>query len=392
MNLHEYQAKRLLEKFDLPIPPFIVISSLGEVEDFLRAHPWDSAVLKVQIHAGGRGKAGGVKLAHNRNEILAYAKELLGKKIVNEQTGAQGIVTNQILLTLPVEIQKEYYLSIAIDRNRGQAVLIASPEGGMDIELIAHTHPDKVITIAIPSDGHFHPYHLLRIAKFMGWNGELFTQGSKIINGLVKAFHETDASIIEINPLVLTKSNKLTILDAKLVVDDNALYRQQEIKDYFDPSQMSSQEAHANAFELAYVPLEGTIGCMVNGAGLAMATMDLIEHYGGKPANFLDVGGSATAEKISEGFKIILSDGNVRAILVNIFGGIMNCNTIAEGIIIATKEAHVAIPLVIRMEGTNVEEGKNLLNKSGLKNIIIANDLSEAAKKVVKASKVGENG
>lgn len=386
MNIHEFQAKLILGKYGIPIPKFYVVSSLKEVEELLQKHAINSAVVKVQIHAGGRGKAGGVKLAKSPKEILEYSKELLGKKIINNQTGPTGLVAHQLLISDTINIGKEYYLGIVIDRKEGRRVLIASPEGGMDIEQVAENNPEKVLHLHIPEDGAFKSYHLLRIAKFMGWEGAVAEQGMNLIKNLVKAFIETDASMLEINPLVLTQDQKLLAVDAKFVVDDNALYRQPQIKEYFDPSQMSSQEARAHQSELAYIALEGDIGCMVNGAGLAMATMDIIQHYGGKPANFLDVGGGASSEKIAEGFKIILSDSNVKAILINIFGGIMNCETLAEGIIAAAKETKINVPLIVRMEGTNVERGKQLLSDSLLKNIVIANSLAEAAQKVVQAA------
>jgi len=337
----------------------------------------------MQVHAGGRGKAGGVKLAKNKQEILQAGKELLGKKIVNEQTGPEGMVSHNIVLSPTVSISKEYYLGAVIDRELAQGVLIASPVGGVDIEHVAKEQPEQVLILPIPSRGRFHSYELLRIVKFMGWGPALFKEGMGLIGRLVRAFIETDASLLEINPLVLTDEGKLLALDAKLVVDDNALFRQPEINSFFDSTQVSPHEARARQEELAYVALDGEVGCMVNGAGLAMATMDIIHHYGGRPANFLDVGGSATQEKVAEGFKIILSDPQVKAILVNIFGGIMSCDTVAAGVIAAAKELQVHVPLVVRIEGTNVEKGRKLLAESHLKNIYIADNLSEAAKKVV---------
>lgn len=384
MNIHEFQAKQILKKYGIPIPDFFVISTLEELHALLDKHPLNEAVLKVQIHAGGRGKAGGVKLARGRDQIIQSAKELLNKKIVNEQTGPRGLVSHQVLVTPTVKIIHEYYLGIVIDRQLAQKVFIASPSGGMDIEAVAHESPEKVLHLPIPEDG-FRSFHFLRLTKFMGWEGDIAQQGKNIISGMIKAFDETDASLLEINPLVLSDEQQLLALDAKLIVDDNGLFRQEKIKHYMDFNQMSPQEAQALKYDLAYVALEGDIGCMVNGAGLAMATMDIIKYCGGSPANFLDVGGGASKEKIAEGFKIILSDPHVKAILINIFGGIMNCETIAEGIIAAVGGSTVPVPLIVRMEGTHVEKGKALLEKSKLK-IMIADDLADAAKMAVNAA------
>lgn len=387
MNIHEFQAKRILEKYGIPIPSFVVVSSLQEVEDLLEKTGWQSAVLKVQVHAGGRGKAGGVKFAKSRQEILKGARELLGKKIVTQQTGPEGLIAYQVMVSPPITIAHEYYLGITVNRERAQNVLIASPVGGMDIEQVAHEQPDKVLVLPLPDYGYFRSYHLVELAKFMGWRGAIAQQGIALVNHLVKAFLECDASLVEINPLIKTEEGQLFALDAKVVLDDNALYRHPSLKELFDPSQVNPNEANAQQIDLAYVALNGDIGCMVNGAGLAMATMDLIDHFGGSPANFLDVGGGASKEKVAEGFKIILSDPKVKAILVNIFGGIMNCETLAEGIIAAAKELHIHVPLVVRLEGTNVERGKELLKESGL-NIKSVDDLTEAAKQVVRMTQI----
>lgn len=386
MNTHEYQAKQVLQRYGIPVPDFYVVSSIQEVEALLLSHSLESAVIKVQVHAGGRGKAGGVKLANSPEAILQTAKDLLGKKIINEQTGPEGMVAHQLLISPAISIAKEFYLGVTISRERARSVLIASPVGGMDIEQVAHSQPDQVLVLPIPFEGKFRSYHLQRIVKFMGWKEKQTTQGVSIIAALVKAFQETDASLLEINPLVETKDGELVALDAKLSVDDNALFRQPEIKAWFDPSQVSANEARAQEHELAYVALDGEIGCMVNGAGLAMATMDLIQYHGGHPANFLDVGGGASQEKVAEGFRIILSDPKVKAILINIFGGIMNCETLASGIIEAAKGLKIDVPLIVRMEGTNVEKGKKLLHDSGL-HILIAKDLTEAAEQAVNLAK-----
>lgn len=386
MNIHEFQAKRILEKYGIPIPEFVVVSSMEEVEELLKKNGWGSAVLKVQVHAGGRGKAGGVKFAKTRQEILDAARALLGKKIVTQQTGSEGLIAHQVMISPPINIQHEYYIGITVNRERAQNVLIASPVGGMEIEQIAHDQPDKVLVLPVPVYGDFRSYHLVHLAKFMGWEGATAKQGMELVNNLVKAFSEIDASLLEINPLVKTEEGKLFALDAKVVLDDNAIYRHPSLKKMFDPSQVNPNEAAAQQIDLAYVALTGDIGCIVNGAGLAMATMDLIQHFGGAPANFLDVGGGASKEKVAEGFKIILSDPKVKAILVNIFGGIMDCGTLAEGIIAAAKELDIHVPLVVRLEGTNVERGKHLLKESGL-NIISVGDLAEAAQKVVQMAR-----
>lgn len=386
MDIHEFQAKEILRKYGIPVPDFVVVSNLQEVEEAIHVMNLDKAVIKVQVHAGGRGKAGGVKLAKSRQEILDYAKQLLGMRIVNNQTGKEGVVAHKLLISPLIDYQKEYYIGAVLDRKNAQAILIASPEGGMDIEEVAEHHPDKVLKLRIGLDGKLKGFHYLELIKLMGWTGDLAEQGKQIVSGLAKAFIETDASLLEINPLVVTNDEKLIALDAKLSIDENALYRQPFAQEFYDPSQLTKYEAKARENDLAYIAMDGEIGCMVNGAGLAMATMDIIQHYGGTPANFLDVGGGATQEKVAEGFKIILSDPKVKAILVNIFGGIMNCATLALGIIEAAKQLKVHVPLVVRMEGTNVDQGKRLLADSGL-NIAIAQSLSEAAEKAVNYSR-----
>lgn len=386
MNIHEYQAKMILKEFGIPVSDFVVISSIAELDGALEdLGVSENVVLKVQVHAGGRGKAGGVKIAKTRKEIEQYAGELLKMKIVNSQTGSHGVIANEILLTPLVGIKKEYYMGIVIDRQKAQSMLIASPEGGMDIEEIAHKFPEKVKTFPIGIDGKIRSHHLSALTKFMGWSGRMAQQGKKLALSLAEVFVLTDASLVEINPLVETDAGDLLALDAKISVDENALFRQEQIAAFYDPSQLSPIEAQARSFDLAYVGLDGSIGCMVNGAGLAMATMDIIHHYGGTPANFLDVGGGASKEKVAEGFKIILADPNVKSIFVNIFGGIMNCVTLAAGIISAASELSVKVPLIVRMEGTNVVQGKKMLLDSEL-NIIVSDNLSEAAQKAVKAA------
>lgn len=382
MDIHEYQAKIILKRYHIPIPDFEVASNASQVEHAIHHLNLTHAVIKIQVHAGGRGKAGGVKFAKNPKEILHTAEQLIGMKLVNNQTGPEGVIAHKVLITKPIDIKKEYYLGAIIDRQRGDPILIASPEGGMEIEEVAAKHPDKILKIPIELDGRVRGFRKIRLCKFMGWSGEQAKLGVQIAEGVAKAFIELDASLLEINPLVEDEKGVLWALDAKISIDDNALFRQHEIASFYDSSQQTKNEVEAKKHDLAYIALEGNIGCMVNGAGLAMATMDIIQHDGGKPANFLDVGGGASMEKVAAGFKIILSDPKVKAILVNIFGGIMNCKTLAEGIISASKEIGIGVPLVVRMEGTNVEEGKTLLEKSKLP-IIIADDLTEAAEKVV---------
>jgi succinyl-CoA synthetase beta subunit len=383
MNLHEYQAKEILLKYGVPIPEFGVASNDREVEEVIKRLSLKEAVVKIQVHAGGRGKGGGVRFAKNEKEIRTLCRELIGMKLINNQTGPQGIVAHQVLISRPATIVKEYYVGAIIDRQEARPLLIASPEGGMEIEEIAAKAPEKILKIPIGLDGKVKPYHLIRLCNFMEWKEDVAKVGAQIIKGLAQAFLETDASLLEINPLILTKENELMALDAKLSIDDSALFRQPDLAALYDPTQQSASEVAARQFDLSYIALDGNIGCMVNGAGLAMATMDIIQYYGGKPANFLDVGGGASKEKVAEGFKIILSDPHVKAILINIFGGIMNCAVLAEGIIAAAHSYSIRVPLIARLEGTNVDQGRQLLAESGLK-ITSAESLADAAQKAVK--------
>jgi succinyl-CoA synthetase beta subunit len=388
MNTHEYQAKEILKRYNIPIPEFEVATKIHDVDAIIRHLGLKEAVIKIQVHAGGRGKAGGVKFAKTPDEIVKTAENLIGMKMVNDQTGPEGVAAHKVLISKPLDIKKEYYLGAVIDRERAVPILIASPEGGMEIEEVAAKHPDKILKLPIELDGSLRGFRLVQLCKFMGWKGEMAKMGAQIARGVANAFIETDASLLEINPLIESKDGKLWALDAKLSIDDNALFRQPEIVSFYDHTQQSANEVSAKEYELAYIALDGDIGCMVNGAGLAMATMDIIKYYGGKPANFLAVGGGASKEKVAAGFKIILSDPKVKAILVNIFGGIMNCATLAEGIIDAMAVIGIKVPLVVRMEGTNVEQGKKLLEKSKLP-IITADGLSEAAEKVCAELKRG---
>jgi len=382
MDTHEYQAKEILKKYGMAIPDFGVASTSAEAQQVVQYLGLTEAVIKIQVHAGGRGKAGGVKFAKSKDEIVQIAKELIGMKMVNNQTGPQGIIAHKVLITRPVDISKEYYLGAIIDRDNARPILIASPEGGVDIEEVAEKRPEMILKLPIGLDGVVRPYHLIRLANFMGWKGDTAKQGMRTAAALAKAFIETDASLLEINPLVETPDGKIWAIDAKLSVDDNALFRQKEIASFYDSTQVSENEVAAKEHDLAYISLEGNIGCMVNGAGLAMATMDIIHLYGGKPANFLDVGGGADKEKVVMGFKIILSDPSVKAILVNIFGGIMNCATIADGVIAAANEVEIKVPIIVRLEGTNVEQGRKILRESGI-SIITAEGMADAAEKAV---------
>ncbi|MBS0627592.1 MAG: ADP-forming succinate--CoA ligase subunit beta, partial [Verrucomicrobia bacterium] len=367
------------------IPEFEVASTLEGVEAAIEKMHLEQAVIKVQVHAGGRGKAGGVKFAKSKEEILAMAKQLIGMKIVNEQTGPRGVTAQKVIISAPLSIDKEYYIGAFIDRELAQPILMVSKEGGMEIEEVAVKCPEKILKLPITLSGELKSFHLTRLIDFMHWTEEIAKEGAHIAKAVAKAFIETDASLLEINPLVESKGH-LWVLDTKISVDDNALFRHPDIASLYDPSQQSKSEVDAKAFDLAYVAMEGNIGCMVNGAGLAMATMDLIYHYGGKPANFLDVGGGSSKEKVAEGFKIILEDPKVKVILVNIFGGIMDCGVLAEGIIAAIRQLSIKVPLIVRMEGTNVEKGRELLKESKLA-IVAADSLTDAAEKAVSTLK-----
>jgi succinyl-CoA synthetase beta subunit len=385
MDIHEYQAKEILQSYGVPVPPFAVAASADEASLLAEKMKLAQAVLKIQVHAGGRGKGGGVRFAKSKEEIALQAKQLIGMKFINNQTGPAGVIAEKVLLGPPIAIDKEYYLAAVIDRKKGMPIVIASAEGGMDIEELSIKHPEKILAIPIELSGIIRPFHLIRLAKFMQWSCDLAKEGTLIAKALAKAFIEMDASLIEINPLVASQG-KLWALDAKFSVDENALYRQPKIASFYDPGQKTQSEREAKEFDLSYVAMEGNIGCMVNGAGLAMATMDIIQLHGGRPANFLDVGGGASKEKVAFGCKIILHDPRVQVILVNIFGGIMDCAVLAEGVVSAIREFSIQVPLVVRMEGTNVEKGKAILKEANLA-IISADSLSEAAEKAVGCTK-----
>lgn len=384
MNLHEYQAKQLFAKYGLPVPRGEVA---WNVEDALQVATTLNAkrlVVKAQVHAGGRGKAGGVKIVKDKTEMSQVVQGLLGIRLVTKQTDSNGQPVNGVLVEEPCEILRELYLSMLVDRTSQRIVIMASTEGGMDIEEVAEKTPEKIYRVIVDPLLGVMPFQARALGFKLQFNDEQIKQFTKLLINLGKMFQESDLSLLEINPLVVTAQGNLLCLDAKVNIDDNALYRQPQLRTLRDPSQEDKRVNHAHDWELNYVPLEGDIGCMVNGAGLAMATMDLIKLHGGKPANFLDVGGGATKERVGEAFKIILSDENVKGILVNIFGGIVRCDLIAEGIIGAVAEVGVTVPVVVRLEGNNAELGAQKLAESGL-NIIAANGLTDAAQKIVSA-------
>lgn len=384
MNLHEYQAKTLLQKYNIPVPRGQVVSVAKDVPSAISELPNNSWVVKAQVHAGGRGKAGGVKVVKSASEAQAVASELLGKTLVTYQNAPDGQPVNQVLVEETLPIARELYLSMLVDRSLERVVVVASSAGGMDIEEIAHTSPEKILQeICDPLSG-LVDYQARNLAFKLELQGEQIAAFSKLLKSLYRLFKENDLALLEINPLIVTDQGKIYALDCKMSLDDNALYRQKVLAEQRDWSQEDSKEADAHHAGINYIALNGNIGCMVNGAGLAMATMDLIKLHGGAPANFLDVGGGATAETVTKAFKIILADDNVKAILVNIFGGIMRCDIIAEGIITAVKDVGMQIPVIVRLEGTNVELGKQMLQNSGL-NIISADGLTDAAKQAVKA-------
>lgn len=384
MNLHEYQAKQLFKSYGLPVSRGHIASHVEEAlqaADLLGGSRW---VVKAQVHAGGRGKAGGVKLVSSKEELAAAVKALLGTRLVTYQTDAKGQPVNTLLIEETCDIDRELYLSAVIDRASRRVVLMASTEGGVDIEKVAHETPEKIFKIIVDPLVGVMPYQARETAYKLGLNDTQVKELTSLMINLGRMFVECDLSLLEINPLVITKAGDLLCLDGKINLDTNALYRQPKLKAMRDTSQEDERENRATDWELNYIPLDGDIGCMVNGAGLAMATMDVIKLHGGEPANFLDVGGGATKERVSEAFKIILSDENVKGILVNIFGGIVRCDLIAEGIIAAVKEVGVAIPVVVRLEGNNAQLGAEILTKSDL-NVIAADSLTDAAKKIVAA-------
>ena len=386
MNIHEHQAKEIFKKFGINVPNGIVVFSLEEIDQKFKILKTNKIVLKAQIHAGGRGKAGGIKIVNNIIELKKQAKSLFGKKLVTHQTGPQGKEVKRLYLEETCDIAKEFYLSCLIDRSSSKIAFISSTEGGVDIENVAKNNPDKIITVKLNLSASVNEEDIKKIIQPFGLSEKSKKQAFHLIQSIYKVLIEKDASLIEVNPLILTKDEELLCLDAKISFDDNAIYRHPDILSLKDLNEEDPIEAEASKHELAYIKLDGKIGCMVNGAGLAMATMDIIKLYGSEPANFLDVGGGASKEKVSAAFKIILSDKNVKGILINIFGGIMRCDVLAQGVIEAAKETNLSVPLVVRLAGTNVELGKEILKKSKLK-IISANNLADAAKKIVEAIK-----
>ncbi len=381
MNLHEYQSKRLFKQYGVPVPKGLPARTPDDAASAARELGGDVWVVKAQVHAGGRGKAGGVRLVTSVDEVKKAALDLLGGTLVTKQTGPEGLPIHTVIVEVGSEIARELYLSMLVDRTSERISFMGSAAGGMDIEEVAAADPDKIRMISVHPAAGLQPYQARQMGFAMGLDSDQVGQFTKIAMQLFKLFTERDASMIEINPLIVTADGDVVALDAKINIEDNALFRQSQMLEWRDPTQEDEKENEASAHDLNYVSLDGNIACMVNGAGLAMATMDLIKLHGGDPANFLDVGGGATAERVAEAFKLILSNERVKAILVNIFGGIVRCDLIAEGIIAAVKEVGVEIPVVVRLEGTNVKKGRELLANSGL-DIISADDLTEAAKKV----------
>ncbi|MCG8447299.1 MAG: ADP-forming succinate--CoA ligase subunit beta [Hyphomicrobiales bacterium] len=396
MNIHEYQAKAVLKDFGAPVSAGFPAFTPEEAEDAAKKLGGPLWVVKSQIHAGGRGKGrfkepeagdkGGVRLAKSVDEVKEFAAQMLGKTLVTHQTGPVGKVVNRLYIEDGSDIEKEFYLSLLVDRETSEVSFVVSTEGGMNIEDVAAETPEKIVTFGVDPASGYMPHHGRAIAKALGLGGNLAKQAAKLGGTLYKAFVEKDMSLLEINPLIVTKDGNLVVLDAKVSFDGNALYRHDDIMALRDTTEEDEKEIEASKYDLSYVALDGDIGCMVNGAGLAMATMDIIKLYGAEPANFLDVGGGASKEKVTAAFKIITADPNVKGILVNIFGGIMRCDIIAEGVVAAVKEVGLQVPLVVRLEGTNVDKGKAIIDQSGL-NVIAADDLNDAAAKIVKAVK-----
>lgn len=394
MNIHEYQAKELLAKYGVAVPKGIPAMTVAEAVAAVKQLPGPLYVVKAQIHAGGRGAGkfknnpagkGGVRLCKSEADVKDAATAMMNQVLVTKQTGPEGKEVQRLYVTDGVDIKKEYYCSVVLDRKTSRVTFMTSTEGGMDIEEVAHKHPEKITRVAVDPATGMQPYHARKLAFGLGFEGDTNKSAVKFFMSLYRAFTELDCSIVEINPMIVTDKGEVMALDAKINFDDNALFRQKMVSDMRDESEEDANEKLAKDHELSYVRMDGNIGCMVNGAGLAMATMDIIKLHGGEPANFLDVGGGATAERVTTAFKIILSDKNVKGILVNIFGGIMKCDIIAQGVIAAAKEVKLSVPLVVRLEGTNVQLGKDMLNNSGLP-IIAADNLADAAKKVVDAT------
>jgi len=386
MKIHEYQAKAILARHGVPVPQGEVVLSSAEAREAARRLGGGVVVVKAQIHAGGRGKGGGVKVVKNGDEAEAAAKFIIGMQLVTHQTGPAGQKVQRVLVEQGLNIQRELYLGMVIDRSSERPVIMASSEGGVEIEKVAHETPEKIFKEFIHPTAGLSPFQTRKLAFALGLEGNAIAQAAKLMNALWDAFRATDASLIEINPLIVTEDGQLLALDAKMTFDDSALYRHPDLKEFRDLAEEDPLEVEASKYSLNYIKLDGTIGCMVNGAGLAMATMDIIKLAGGEPANFLDVGGGANAEQIKNAFRILMSDHSVKAVLINIFGGILRCDVLAEGVIAAVRDLGVRVPIVIRMEGTNVEQGKQMLRDSGL-NFTTADTMSEAAERVVSLGK-----
>ena len=396
MNIHEHQAKQILQEFGAPIAKGVAVTTIEQAESAVEALPGPVWVVKSQIHAGGRGKGkfkelpadakGGVRVSFSADEALENIREMFGKTLVTQQTGPSGKAVNRIYVEDGADIDRELYLSILVDRETGKTSFVASTEGGMDIETVAHDTPELIHSIGITASAGCTDSDAAKLADALQLDGTARTQGMALFKNLYNAFVAKDMSLLEINPLIITKSNDVQVLDAKVSFDGNALFRHPDIMELRDETEEDEKEVEASKHDLAYIALDGEIGCMVNGAGLAMATMDIIKLYGAEPANFLDVGGSATTERVTAAFKIITADPNVKGILVNIFGGIMRCDVIATGVVQAASDISLNVPLVVRLEGTKVEEGKAIINESGL-NVIAADDLDDAAQKIVRAVK-----
>jgi succinyl-CoA synthetase beta subunit len=384
MNIHEFQAKQVIGRFGVPVPKGQPASTPDEAAAAFTALGVPKAVIKAQIHAGGRGKAGGVKLISSAEEAREFAARLLGKPLVTHQTGPEGRVVRRVYVEEASQVARELYLGMVVDRNSAAVAVIASTEGGMEIEEVAGKTPERIITDPIDPLLGMAPFQARRIAFALGLKDKQVGQFATLLGALYRAFVETDASLIEINPLVVTADGRVICLDAKISFDDNGLFRHPEIRELRDSNEEDPAETEAAKFDLSYVHLDGNIGCMVNGAGLAMATMDIVKYYGAEPANFLDVGGGANAQKIAAAFRILLSDSRVKGVLINVFGGIMQCDVLARGVVEAAREVKLSIPLVVRMEGTNVKEGKQILAESGIK-VIAANDMADAARRVVES-------
>ena len=385
MKIHEYQGKEIFRRYEIPTPEGIPVFSVKEALDAYDKLGVNTVVVKAQIHAGGRGKGGGVKLAHSSNDVESIAERLLGMQLTTHQTGPQGKEVQRLLIESGVDIEKEYYAAITLDRTREMDVFMISTEGGVDIEKVAAQTPEKIVKIWVDPLIGFQSFHSRKLAFGIGLKNNAFKEAFKIFAKMYKCYQETDSSLLEINPLVLTKDNSIIALDSKFNFDSNALYRQQNIAKMRDLSEEDPMEVEAGSFNLNYIKLDGNVGCMVNGAGLAMATMDIIKLAGGEPANFLDVGGTASAETVKNGFRIILTDSNVKAILINIFGGIVRCDRVANGVVDAVEELGLKVPVVVRLEGTNSEKAQSILKNSGL-SIIPASGMNDAAEKVVNAA------